>query len=546
MMNAQAIAAATLVLLATGCTGIQLCQKTKGMKVFKRPVAMQCDNGVEKAATPAYIELQIPNYKPRTESAHWVGLYSVTCRSHYFFWGSYTSENWRQQVSMTPEDARAVRAGSCPSQTHPSPLLTPPPQQCKWAWPQQTDTAVTYCITRPTIVRQEHGQPLQADEEPLTRCSWSDGVCRTVSGAYVYWEKDNDDRAPAYITRYSGPAHETGQAWVITELQEAYVVDTKVAENATHITYSTTEHFLLTVRKGYRHKRGINHQLADLGTALHSEFNSKMEYNSVVMDTYLSRFQHACQQQTILAKALSWMTRVDPDPYVRALLDTNAITAEVTESYILVWPCIQVSSWGLQQVTREDTCTVDIPIWYELNGNRTGYLDIPKNEIKNSTDVVPCNTVPHRPVQREDKLYLWTGRTLQALDYKNLSTIPLLRGTQASYAPTWRNTWLYEQNDFTFVESDYLTTHDALLQQAPDNPHSYNEWMRTPFVGMPTLPSLTRILEITCMIGGALYLWALLRTLWNRVYLTPATPTAPLMHEMEMTPMVRYNMAKKM
>lgn len=51
---------------------------------------------------------------------------------------------------------------------------------------------------------------------------------------------------------------------------------------------------------------------------------------------------------------------------------------------------------------------------------------------------------------------------------------------------------------------------------AEEKEDSYNQYMRVPFLGMPTLPSLGRCVELGAMMGGLLYLVRCLRNIFAR------------------------------
>nr|QMP82110.1 glycoprotein [Hymenopteran orino-related virus OKIAV88] len=462
--------------------------------------------------------------------------------------GSYSKDEWTEQVALTQEEAYLIRTGRCPSQTHPTPLLKAPDYTCEWSWPKQTATELIYCITRPTTVREIPSQYIQSDEEHLTACTWSQDFCRTISGAYVTWNNDNADRHPSMLTRYTGPAQKIEDTWILSNIQEAYTTVRIETENRTHITHVTEEGFSLVVDKTtYRmkSKRAIDNSLALLQEAIHNEVNAKLQYNSIAMDTYVNQLMSACKYQATMATALDKMTMVSSDPYVRALLQTDLITSSVTSDYILVWPCIPIPEWNVRLENTTSLCTSYLPINYLMETWRTGYMDPSTQEVKNATDLIDCHRIQPQAIQVNDSVLIWNGKVLMPIPTVNISAIPIIMENRTHYAPIWRNNWLYTREDFTFDRAEYLTHEDWRAQDAHHlSDEEYHMWLRAPFVGMPTIPSLGRVWELASAVGGFLYLWSLVSHWISRFNnATPVIASAP--HE-ELTPMTRYQLAKSL
>ncbi|UDL13959.1 MAG: hypothetical protein [Xiangshan Nyami-like virus] len=509
-----------LLLLVAGAWATptpMLCQRKRGMRVYSRNQKIECDAVQDETTT--LIKLRVPDYKQRTMAGHWLGIYEVTCETHYFFWGSYTDKSWKEPIRAEKEDEVVLSQGLCPSESHPTPLLDHVKPVCTYSWPRSQQTKIKYCVSRPTTIRENHGQAITSDEEPLERTSWTSQLAHTITGAIVIWGKPPKTWDSALVERYNGGATRRRNTLIIPQLQEAYNLVGLLRVEREGEVWLTSEGFEVLFLSG-RSKRD-NSQFADLQKSLQDEIIAKLNYEST--DFGQKEFSSLCNNQRSMLRILNTLVEVDPDPYVKALLGDKYLTASVTDSHIVVWPCKPVEEWHfLKKTSQKGLCSTLVPIGYLMNGaNVTGYLNLKTNHIENVTDLVDCSNISPQAVKYQKAggwvLTLWNGRELEELPRSEEVSLPLLWTNMTdAFVPKWENHWLYTSHDFTFSERHYLTIRDLeqsmtqLSNAAETADTTYSTYMRVPFVGMPTIPSLSRCLELLCMLGGLLHIWGII------------------------------------
>lgn len=486
------------ILLGSCLADPLLCQRKKGLRIFKKDANLNCFSDAPVSVVD--VTLLVPTYREAHASGHWIGLYKATCTTHYFFWGSYTKDDWHGPVPIIPSQRAEVKQGGCPSTTNPVPLLHHIDPPCTYTWPTETVTETLYCVTRPTTVRKLYGQPITSDEEPLDQSTINNNGALTISGAAVYWEQDIIDPEQRE-EKYTGTALLQDHQLIIESLQEGFTLISEPTTDGPYEVWKTVEGYEVRIlQKSKRSKRQIYPE------TIQGEVTSKLQYESYVMDKYLQKFQQTCYKQYLTTQSLDMIYRDNADEYARALLNETDITAAVAGEYLLVWPCKRPDSW-YPMINEGNTCTQDVPICYTSDGhNYTGYYRIQTGRISNHTTIMECNSVQITPYVKEGALYLWDGAKSTPLSTKGVKGFNYpLQGVHL--APTWSNHWIYHSSDFHREPPHYITAREVELhQQVTHEPPSSYHTLSVPFVNMPSLPSFARCVELASLMGGFLYL----------------------------------------
>jgi len=231
------------------------------------------------------------------------------------------------------------------------------------------------------------------------------------------------------------------------------------------------------------------------------------------METYLERFQQVCLQHLLLKKSLIHSIIQNPDRYAQELLTTKGITAELAQPYLLVWPCKPIQSWGILQNGTDDACTLEVPIWYFDVTNHTGYLLPSQRRIYPHSSRIDCSEQRPVPFIMRNMLYLFDKGRVHQLAITGLKRVTMINNPQR-IAPVWENQWIYSNEEFISQGPRYLTLREIEeREQSPEEKENkeYNAMIKIPFLGIPVLPSLTRICELISMGGGLLYLIHLIK-----------------------------------
>jgi len=207
-------------------------------------------------------------------------------------------------------------------------------------------TEITYCITRPTLVRSDGRGAPTTDEEPLAMIYAEKGYALTITGALVTWDPFLLPLEQRWETRYTGYGIQQGTIIYIDTLQEGYILTTK-EENDTHLIWNTIEGYRVHIRKKMRRDTGLM-------KVIQNEVVSKLQYNTGRIEDTLEKVKQLCENQDRMHTTINQVLQEDASKYTQSLLNKSHITASATEGYILVWPCRAIESWNISTI--EATC----------------------------------------------------------------------------------------------------------------------------------------------------------------------------------------------
>lgn len=421
---------------------------------------------------------------------------------------------------MSASDVNSARRGICPSPENPIPFLHHPENKCIYWWCKNIETLNKYCITRPTVVRRSAHHPLTTDEEPIDTKTINKGWALTITGATVIWDKDalplSDD---IFVTRYDGPGllreGEENHILVVEDLQETFILIKDGKDSGCTNWRTTAGYKIKTCRIIQDNMVGrARRSTEDAYNALQGEINGKLNYHAYLIRNYLERFRTLCNRHNLLREALHPTLVKTADAYAKSFLNNPYLTASMTKNHIMVWPCKPVNEWSLRKPNGSD-CSLDIPISYQIDGmTRQGFLNPVSYVISQTTSHIPCSTHNPQLFHSNGTLYLWTGLGFVNVPQNTIYPIPIMENV-TSLSPKWSDTWLYQAEDFK-EEIHYLTSRDLELRNYIEHPKQdealYGTQLGLPFMGLPTVPSLMRCVELSAMLGGFLHLLSLLKT----------------------------------
>lgn len=486
-----------------------LCQRKKGAYLYKINDDINCNS--KQNVTVTNIEIEVPNYKETSLVGQWTGLYEVSCTTVYFFWGSHTKEIKTRPLVINQMQIHEVKKGYCPCEENPISYLHHIKETCEYSWPREKEVKKCYCITRATRVHKSTHHSLTSDEEMIDSNTIGSGYASTLTGAVVTWnEEDLKNITNDFAKKYKGKAllQEETNLLIVEDIQETFTLREGVKEGSCKKWVTEEGYKVKTCEFNSRSKRS-----QDELRVIENEVIAKLNFQNYIINTYLERFQLLCQKHKLLKTSMSGSLWDNPDNYAMELLNDTALTASVSMGYLMVWPCKKINQWDLKN--RQEVCTSEIPIWYIIDGiNKTGFLNLKNYHIQNQTKSSTCNNFKNQLFLKNSKVYLWNGRDSTDLETKNIASLSY-GFLKVIPSPTWKNNWLYKPEDFQDEDNHFVSLRDmevrdmkyAITEQEKD----YNLYMRMPFVGMPSLPSFTRCLEILSMIGGFMYLIKFLR-----------------------------------
>lgn len=144
-----------------------------------------------------------------------------------------------------------------------------------------------------------------------------------------------------------------------------------------------------------------------------------------------------CRQQQQMHNWLSITAKTNPTLAARMLLGSDLLYASFGGSTLLVWPCVEVTSFTtLPMNVTSDDCYEEIPLRYSIDNanivNHTGWMNVQDNVIYSSGLHADCRMVDQVFVNIKGTEYMYSAINGKLTGHSSEEKLALLSPTQTS------------------------------------------------------------------------------------------------------------------
>ncbi|UHM27506.1 MAG: hypothetical protein QKV08_gp4 [Sanya nyamivirus 1] len=358
-----------------------LCTTGAPPVVYNLPVVNPCETGPMNSTA-----IIVTYMKPiHTSIVGWrIRAVEVTCTSHYFFWGSYTS-------SLTYHRPREVDFPDmslgivCPPESyrfvHEDRLQE---DLCKFTWPTSRETTTLVCYVEKATLLSFEGVTT-VDGIPVRKCS--DNTCQISSSEMFYHSKGSIPNDTERVIHYAGKASCNSQLCVIPSLKEVYPIlqVSKTLPNGSFHYRSLSGTNVWVDKPGQAEAKGEGEAPIADATIL-----AKIASLDVSVEALEKEVSHICHGLKTLYSSILALSRSAPSTAAALYLNRTDLHAVYVSGHLLVWPCVEVDEWKIRPTSE---CTAYIPIDFNtLRGSMSGYLDTSSNRVYLSSPAADCGS----------------------------------------------------------------------------------------------------------------------------------------------------------
>lgn len=380
-MTLSTLLACMMVLQLEGVISSPLiCHTDVQPSVYNLPSADPCStiSMMKAQVTVAY------NQSQHTKVQGWkMTVNTVTCETHYFFMGSYTSE-LSSRPSTEPMFPESDIEFLCPSNALrfvDAESLTK--SLCEYSWPTSYKTVKDVCYIEPATLISIDGVAT-VDGHPVDDCDTR--YCRVSKNVRFSHGLGSLPTKSERITHFSGEGRCNKNICVIPSTGEAYSLVKPVSITNTTEIYESISGAEITLV-----------WTSDTREAVQPEASPRSDVSTLAkimgLESSIQVLEREVENICVSVKALYGSVRslsMDaPTAAASLYLNRTDVMAHFMGGKLMVWPCVVVDEWGVRPA---NSCKKYIPIFYKVKGGQMdGYLDPSMNQVYTWSPAGDCS-----------------------------------------------------------------------------------------------------------------------------------------------------------